>query len=183
MIVDLEATCWENKKETSEVIEIGAIKIDKEGNKKEFQAFVRPIINPILSDFCKQLTGINQSDVDKAETFDKVAADFIEFVGTSRVYSWGYYDKNQLMKDCHRNKIAWQFDHTSLKHEFAKLKKIKPCGIIGALKMLDMSFEGAHHRGIDDVRNIFKVYKRIKESLPWYAYTTVNTFAPIAQSG
>jgi inhibitor of KinA sporulation pathway (predicted exonuclease) len=35
----------------------------------EFHTFVRPVVNPSLTDFCQELTGITQADVDAAPTF------------------------------------------------------------------------------------------------------------------
>ena len=37
-----------------------------------FQSYVRPVINPKLSEFCKTLTGIEQEVVDKADVFEDV---------------------------------------------------------------------------------------------------------------
>jgi inhibitor of KinA sporulation pathway (predicted exonuclease) len=51
-----------------ETLEIGLVVIDLESLEivDEFQRFVRPQINPILTDFCKKLTSIQQADVDGA---------------------------------------------------------------------------------------------------------------------
>jgi hypothetical protein len=78
--VDLEATCDEVGLHESprslvvvpdqmETIEIGLVVIDLETLEivDEFQRFVQPQINPTLTDFCKQLTSIQQSNVDGAE--------------------------------------------------------------------------------------------------------------------
>jgi inhibitor of KinA sporulation pathway (predicted exonuclease) len=51
------------------------------------------------------------------------------------------------------------FKHHSLKHEFATIHGIKPCGMEKALGMLGMSLDGTHHRGIADARNIAKIFK------------------------
>ena len=69
--VDLEATCDEIDESESprslavfpdqmEMIEIGLVVIDPETLEvvDEFQRFVRPQINPILTDFCIKLTSI-----------------------------------------------------------------------------------------------------------------------------
>lgn len=59
IIFDLEATCWAQKGPISEIIEIGAVKIGPDLNTiSEFSSFVKPMRNPILSDFCKELTSI-----------------------------------------------------------------------------------------------------------------------------
>ena len=73
--VDLEATCDEVDESESprplavvpnqmETIEIGLVVIDLETLEivDEFQRFVRPQINPLLTDFCKELTSIQQAE-------------------------------------------------------------------------------------------------------------------------
>ena len=45
-----------------------------------FHFFVRPTINPILSEFCHNLTGISQETVDNAETFEIVHQKFLEWM-------------------------------------------------------------------------------------------------------
>ncbi|WP_426203874.1 exonuclease domain-containing protein [Pseudomonas sp. TWP3-1] len=83
--VDLEATCDEVGESESprplavlpdqmETIVIGLVVIGIETLEivDEFKCFVRPQINPILTDFCKQLTSIQQADVDSAGTYVEV---------------------------------------------------------------------------------------------------------------
>lgn len=83
--VDLEATCDEVGESESprplavvpdqmETIEVGLVVIDLETLEivDEFQRFVRPQINPILTVFCKKLTSIHQVDVDSARTYVEV---------------------------------------------------------------------------------------------------------------
>lgn len=41
-----------------------------------FQSYCRPVINPKLSEFCKELTGITQEQVDQADTFPLVLERF-----------------------------------------------------------------------------------------------------------
>ena len=64
IILDLEATCTDNRNIyfDNEVIEIGAVKIENKLVIDEFQSFVKPIVNTELTEFCKNLTSINQSD-------------------------------------------------------------------------------------------------------------------------
>jgi inhibitor of KinA sporulation pathway (predicted exonuclease) len=73
VIADLEATCWESGTSPSrmEIIEIGAVNLASAAGEVtgQFGAFVRPVVEPIPSDFCVRLTGIEQSDVNHADTF------------------------------------------------------------------------------------------------------------------
>ena len=80
VIVDLEATCWEGGSniEKMEIIEIGAIILQSSQGpaRSEFSAFVKPVIEPILSDYCMRLTSIRQQDVDEADDFKEQNAQF-----------------------------------------------------------------------------------------------------------
>ena len=60
IIVDLEATCWENDRSIqNEIIEIGAVMVNAEQEIiSEYVEFIKPINNPELSGFCKTLTSI-----------------------------------------------------------------------------------------------------------------------------
>jgi len=68
IIFDLEATCWDQwEKNDNETIEIGAVKVsDSKEIIDEFETFIQPIKYPKLSKCCKDLTSIEQSDVDAA---------------------------------------------------------------------------------------------------------------------
>lgn len=165
IILDLEATCWDNdRSKQNEIIEIGAVKINsKKEIVEEFQAFIKPVINTELSDFCKSLTHIKQSDVDSSKSFKEVLEDFEEFIGNEEylLCSWGFYDKSQFEKDCNLHKLNtdWLKNHISLKHQHQSLNKLqKGMGLGGAIRKEGFVFEGTAHRGIDDAKNIAKIF-------------------------
>jgi inhibitor of KinA sporulation pathway (predicted exonuclease) len=138
----------------------------------KFQAFIKPIKNPILSEFCKKLTSIQQKDIDNALKFPFAFRKFIKWVEETAkckiqditFCSWGYYDKKQLTKDCKLHNIKYPFlVHRSIKHEFAKKENIKPPGLKKALGICGFKLEGTHHRALDDAKNIAKIF--IKERI------------------
>jgi 3'-5' exoribonuclease 1 len=170
VIIDLEATCWEKQSErvNPEVIEIGAAKLTGSSAvvTDEFSAIVRPVENPILSDFCVKLTGIQQSDVDAAEPFPIVFADFMNWLGSTQdlaLVSWGSWDEKQLRSECARKGIEWPIlsPFINLKAHFARLHGNKKYGVKRALRILGMNLEGSHHRALDDARNIYRIYKSL----------------------
>jgi 3'-5' exoribonuclease 1 len=56
-----------------EIIEIGAYRVNGYGEWMDhFQAFIKPVMNPRLSTYCMDLTGITQDQVGKAKTFGQV---------------------------------------------------------------------------------------------------------------
>jgi inhibitor of KinA sporulation pathway (predicted exonuclease) len=167
IILDLEATCWEdrNNRKQNEIIEIGAVKVNESGNVvSEFNEFIKPKLNPVLSDFCKELTSITQEEINGANLFTDVIEKFKEWIDMNESFilcSWGFYDITQLIKDCELHDVdrAWLENHISLKHQFAEIKGLKrPIGMKGALNIEKIKLEGTHHRGIDDARNITKIF-------------------------
>ena len=167
IILDLEATCSENKDIEAEIIEIGAVKIIDGKIVDSFDAFVKPVINPTLTDFCKTLTTITQEDVDSAKSFPDVFRDFMDWIGTTHFdyMSWGFYDKKQFIHHCkyHNLPYAWTENHDNIKLMFANKTGHKPCGMDKALRILNLPLDGTHHRGIDDAKNIAKIYLKINE--------------------
>lgn len=173
IIFDLEATCWEEKNDKiKEIIEIGAVKLsDNLEVLDTFSEFVKPKINPMLSAFCKSLTGISQKDVDDALIFNEVISNFEKWIFSSgkkvEIISWGYYDKKQILMESgakgYSGKIIklLQERHISLKHEFAKIRKERTCGMKRALNKLNIPLKGHHHRGIDDAKNIVEIFKSV----------------------
>lgn len=170
IILDLEATCWNEKglKRKNEIIEIGALRFDAAGEPTgEFSRFVRPVLFPELSDFCRQLTSISQADVDQALPFPEVIRQFKDWAGVGTepylLCSWGFYDRNQLASDCalHHLDATWLEPHISLKHQHQTIRGLtKPMGMAGALWLEGLTLEGIHHRGIDDARNIAKIFRK-----------------------
>ncbi len=110
------------------------------------------------------MTTIEQSDIDSAEDFKTVITNFWDWINLEEDYllcSWGFYDRSQFKKDCELNQIStnWLKHHISLKHQYTTIKNLKrPLGMGGALKKEKIVLEGTHHRGIDDAKNIAKIF-------------------------
>lgn len=167
VIFDLEATCWEGwDKSQNETIEIGAVLINEDKkNISEFQQFVKPLKHPILSEFCKNLTTINQEEVDNAPFFSEAIDKFKDWFKCESenylLFSWGIYDKIQFESDCQIYGLdsTWVSKHINLKQQYAEFKKLKrSIGMKNALILENLEIEGTHHRGIDDARNIGKIF-------------------------
>ncbi|PLS19614.1 3'-5' exonuclease [Bacillus sp. M6-12] len=170
IVFDLEATCIDKikypeqaKTFPNEVVEIGAVKINEKGEIVDsFERFVKPILNPVLTDYCKNLTKIPQSKIDEAEGFPDVIQAFKEWIGEDYILcSWGHYDKKQFKKDCELHKLSyqWVLPHISLKHQHQAIRKLKHgMGTRKALHKEGFAFEGTPHRGIDDAKNIAKIF-------------------------
>ncbi len=171
LIIDVEATCWprgDPRTKESEIIEIGAVLLDlaRPADVAEFQAFVKPVRHPTLSELCTELTSIAQADVDEAPGFaDAMERLRRELLSGGRVLfcSWGDYDRKQLRQDCKFHKVKFPFGrhHLNIKQLFADTHRCRPCGMAQALSMLHLPLTGTHHRGLDDARNIATIARRL----------------------
>jgi inhibitor of KinA sporulation pathway (predicted exonuclease) len=170
IIVDLEATCWESNFDRSnmEIIELGAVEMQTMSGliTREFNSFVKPIHSPKLSDFCIKLTTIQQSDVDNAPFFPQVLQQFLSWLGSEPFVwgSWGMYDYKQFALDCARHGIVMPSvlnQHVNINRVYATTRGIDPCPMKDALARESILLEGVHHRGIDDARNIAKIFNRV----------------------
>ncbi|KAJ3417580.1 3'-5' exoribonuclease 1 [Chytridiales sp. JEL 0842] len=174
-VFDVEATCEENNRTFQhEIIEFPVVLIDGRTQQviDEFRRFVRPTRNPILSDFCMGLTGIQQQDVDDADTFPKVIEEFEDWLGqycefpfenmmwiTDGPWDIRNFVTNQLrlinMKTPPYFKLSRYVDLRAF------FKKAYPKGgkpnLVKMLQFFNMEFEGREHSGIDDTRNIARI--------------------------
>lgn len=172
IIVDFEATCCDKgsvARDEMEIIEIGAVALEGNGPKvlDEYQSFIRPVRNPTLTSFCKELTSISQEMVSSAREFDEVIAEFRNWIisfKTPIFCSWGNYDKNQLKQDCGFHGVEYPFseEHINIKQKFANNVGLrKGVGLGKALHKVNLKFLGTAHRGIDDARNMAKLSEHI----------------------
>jgi inhibitor of KinA sporulation pathway (predicted exonuclease) len=168
IIVDLEATCDEVETDAirgpnREIIEIGAVKFDLDSGKEidSFQAFVRPVINPLLSPFCRKLLNITQEDVEGAETFPFVHKTFLDWTDTviTAWGSWGEFDAYQWGHDATRYSLPVElpWPHLNLKTLFAKAMGLKRRGMGGAFLELGLEMKGERHRALPDVRHVIRL--------------------------
>jgi 3'-5' exoribonuclease 1 len=172
LIVDVEATCADDgsvPRHAMEIIEIGAVMQNARTFeiKSEFQTFVGPVRHPRLTDFCTALTGITRNDLGDAPGFPEAVEAMKKWVYAyydSLFSSWGHYDRKQCVQDCGYHGIAYPFrsGHKNLKAAFTgEMKLSKKCGIEDALQHLGLDFEGSHHRGLDDARNISRIVRSV----------------------
>ncbi|CAI8892078.1 hypothetical protein EMIT0194P_20480 [Pseudomonas serbica] len=152
-----------------ETIEIGLVVIDLETLEivDEFQRFVRPQINPVLTDFCKQLTSIQQADVDSAGTYVEVGQELAAFIARYKDAawaSWGDYDATQLERDAGLAacpSLLSGLQHFNVRKWHKGLYVDQPKSLQQTVESLGLVWQGTYHRGIDDARNVASIVKEI----------------------
>ena len=181
LIIDFEATCADDgsiRQEEMEIIEIGAVlqNSDTLEIESEFQTFVRPQRHPVLTPFCTKLTSIQQQDLEDAPEFPDALDQMKQWLEPYDDYlfcSWGSFDRNQLKLDCayHQCEPFLALDHMNLKVAFSRvLSTRRRFGLSNAVTRMGLEFEGDHHRGIDDARNIARVVRAACKELEAQEY-------------
>jgi inhibitor of KinA sporulation pathway (predicted exonuclease) len=174
LVIDLESTCWEGSPPpgmTSEIIEIGLCVVDvAQLERVEKRCFLVQPVKSVISPFCTQLTTLTAGDLADAGTLAEAAAVLKkEYRGHERLWaSWGDYDRNQLQRCCHDQKVVYPFGgrHLNVKTLFAAAHGLaREIGLDGALAQLGEKLEGIHHRGVDDAWNIAGVLCRLLRAI------------------
>lgn len=178
LIIDLENTCLHEDERPAgyhgQIIEIGAAWSTPDGVVEDtFEVFVQAQ-NPV-TEFCTQLTGITQENVDTGLPFPAAMQALAEFAakhsGETTWGSWGNADINSLKFDCahhrvesplkgwtHRNlKKEWSTPRRAIIREKYGPKANNQAGMSRALEIAGITLEGPHHRALADVHNIAKL--------------------------
>jgi inhibitor of KinA sporulation pathway (predicted exonuclease) len=173
LIVDLEATCWENRvippNQTQEVIEIGicALNLKTHDIADKQSLLIRPILSTI-SPFCTRLTGITAEMIAKdgiafSEACERLVKDYD---APNTIWaSWGSFDHNLMTRQCKRTRIPFPFHkkYINLKRLFQQTYG-RRLPMNEALSALGLTLEGAHHRGADDAYNIARLLVALLEA-------------------
>jgi len=202
VVIDFEATCEERNPADypHEIVEFPAVLVSTE--KMEivdvFHSFVRPVLNPRLSEFCRSLTGVEQTVVDAADTFPTVHQRFLHWMdshalGTKHSFTLvtdGPFDMGRF--------LYLQVKHVGMPypmHYAAHWANIRKCfanfykrggecytpiygssavklpGLQQMLGVLGLTFEGSPHSGVDDAKNIARILIKLLEDR---AFVRVN---------
>lgn len=160
VIVDTEFTAWEGSKERHwsgpneyiEIIQIAAIKFDILNEKiigEPFHQFVKPIKNPILSNYIKNLTGISQNLIDTEGTIFKEAIEnFISFSTNHCIACWGH-DHIVFNENCQINKLNDKY--------FQK-------NYFNLMKYLNDQFKNKFYTNSGNLLNILNINKKPDEN-------------------
>lgn len=169
-VVDIESTCWENRKwgQASEIIQVGICEVDTKNwaISKPTSLYIKPEFSDSLSEFCVNLTGITdgilaREGVSRARAFNTLRE---VFKSDRRPWvSWGDYDRKKLAEESGwiREKSVMSAQHLNLKLLYSLMSGGKPLGMNKALKALNMELIGRHHDGSDDAYNTARILVKL----------------------
>src|SRR5262245_60113491 len=163
LVIDVEATCWEDRPvehEASEIIEIGLCVVDLQRRERVAREslLVRPAHSRV-SPFCTQLTTLTQAQVDQGLPF-AAACRYLEERYRTRQRTWasyGDYDRRQCRRQCQREGVRYPFGptHLNVKNLCALFAQLEyEVSLAHALDRYGLRSDGTPHRGVDDAWNI-----------------------------
>ncbi|MCP9237654.1 exonuclease domain-containing protein [Lewinella sp. JB7] len=171
IVYDIEATCWEGRPPgmVQETIEIGAYEVDAYGQVGAgFSRLIKPILHPQLSHFCRRLTQIDQSDINRARDFSRVITAFQDWIDVNGepyiLAAWGRFDEQQLRRDCRLHGVYddWLDASIDLKAQYRELRGLpKKRGLASAVRHEGFTWSGEQHRALDDAENTVKVFRKL----------------------
>lgn len=184
IVLDFESTCWNDGRHhnSPEIIEFPAVLLNTATGKieSEFHAYVQPQEHPILSEFCTELTGIKQVQVDEGVPLKICLSQFCKWIhqiqqqkkigfatgdsepSTSEVklcafVTWSDWDLGICLEyECRRKQLlkpVFLNSWIDLRATYKLFYKRKPKGLSGALQEVGIEFSGREHSGLDDSRN------------------------------
>lgn len=167
-VFDLEYTAWEcsmarqwmTPGEYREVVQIGAVKLNADtfAEIDAFDVLVRPRINPQLSPYFQNLTGITQEAVTRSGVdFADAYAHFLNFAGDAPIAAFGR-DEQVLLDNLRLYGIAGTRDlpvFYNLRGWFA-VQGLDPRGLLSCdiAPALGVPFVGHTHNALNDARSL-----------------------------
>lgn len=190
IIIDFESTCWREKNNYGqEIIEFPAVLLNTASGavESEFHTYVQPQEHPVLSEFCTELTGITQTQVEAGVPLAICLSRFTRWLNSLQqekgvvflregkaplipghpcaFVTWSDWDLGVcLLYECKRKQIckpevlnSW----IDLRATYKLFYSRKPKGLNGALQDLGIEFSGREHSGLDDARNTARLAWRM----------------------
>mmetsp|Transcript_7600 Transcript_7600/g.11283 ORF Transcript_7600/g.11283 Transcript_7600/m.11283 type:complete len:204 (-) Transcript_7600:20-631(-) len=189
LVLDFEATCIEGKRiKPQEIIEFPTVIYDRTTQSiiSEFHAYVKPTANPILTEFCISLTGIQQEWVDKSKSLREVLSEFHNFLKENNMLvkgalredaclvTCGDFDTRLLHTQMRKQKLGktppYFKNHVNIKKIYHFATGRKAYGMANMLKECSLELKGRHHSGIDDSRNISQIVDYLLTKYPKYIW-------------
>ncbi|HWO75196.1 MAG TPA: 3'-5' exonuclease [Bacillus sp. (in: firmicutes)] len=167
---DFEMLCSNRgmKFEEMEAIRLGAVKYDLQTQKiSYFDRFIRPQNQKKLTPFCTELTGITDDDLNNAQDFKEVFAEFLYWVGgvkRSQFFSWSKSDLARLKIDAARNELPSRTiqkiekRYVDFQAIFSKRVTKAHFSVQNALELYGKEFIGDMHNPMWDAYNTLQIY-------------------------
>ena len=161
-----------------EIILLGFISVDEKYKiKTKYSSYVKPIVNPILTDYCKNLTGITQKNVNHGKKCDEAFKEILEIVRKHRIkyiFTFGNLDKQFLYSAARMNRKADE-EYENIYRISSKIVDVRPAilagmgiksfkrspGLVKIGEQLGINTRGEHHNALNDAMLLLGVCRKL----------------------
>ncbi|GAE25190.1 exonuclease [Halalkalibacter wakoensis JCM 9140] len=154
--------------ESMEAIRLGAVKYNLQTKEVlTFDEYIKPLSTKPLSEFCKELTGIDNQHLADASSFQQVLEQFLTWVGgikKSRFFSWSPSDLHRLKVDSRIHGIPSstiakiEKRYVDFQEIFTKRVSKTNASVESALQLYGLDFIGEKHHPMYDSYNTLRIY-------------------------
>lgn len=159
VVFDLELVKRYRKGQLSEIVEIGACKVDLKLGKitDQFQIYIKPKSGYVAKS-TRKFINMTKEDLKQAVTFKEGVERFSQWLGEGYyLCSWGRDDRLHFINECLRNRMRldWLINYNDIQQQIGKMLGItkNQVGLKTALDLAGIEPQGIAHRGIDDAIN------------------------------
>lgn len=178
-VLDLELTCWDKDdiykrtvKKDGEIIDIGVVVLDRDYKEiGSFESVVKPMYHSHLSDYCKDLTGITQKEIDYARNLLQVVGNMADSLPSPEDYVWVSWGKDPewLVNEFNKKRCTWAKEYRPIQIEpryvnLGHLYKYKRKGssLCAALNDFNIIQSQPAHRALSDAKSTALLTQHIK---------------------
>jgi len=207
-VLDFEATCEDRnvqKNWVHEIIEFPVVFLNLATLEVDFifHSFVRPVETFTLTDFCTNLTGITQEQVDEAPILEEVLVNFSSFLEEHNLKPmFDHPDESDSFTFIFATDGPWDFEsflltetrrkeiiyprhasyYVNIRHWYSNCRQLgngKRHGVNKMLRGCGLRFEGRPHSGLDDAKNIARIARVCFQKKPKLQLKKVKGIASI----
>ena len=163
---------FEMNQPSGAIIQLGAAAIDLSNGRLvgKLSLFVNP--HETLDKRIIELTGIDQEEVDTGMELEDALRTFWDWTKSKRLLAWGY-DAHQLLE--HSKKLGIPYPSVTIIDLKGVVELMRPAftgtgkkkrGLLSAMQLFGLEFQGRQHDGLDDAYNTarlaYEITKRMK---------------------
>jgi inhibitor of KinA sporulation pathway (predicted exonuclease) len=171
VVYDLELVKRFKKGQLSEIVEIGACKVDLSTRTvtDQFQIYIMPG-SGYFSKSTRSFIKMTREDAESAVPFKAGIRQFADWIGSeSYLCSWGRDDKLHIVNECVRKNVSltWFRNYNDIQQQIGRFltEQKSQLGLKNALELAGIEPIGLAHRGIDDARNTAELLIRFADQL------------------
>jgi DNA polymerase III epsilon subunit-like protein len=166
---------------TFEIIQIGAVKLDKNlAVVSNFNTLIKPEVHINLHPYIKEMTGITEEQLSTGKPFKEAYTEFMDFIESDKTIlcTWGTGDMRELF----RNVEYHGFNTSSIPKKYINLQSYATkylnyskglnVGLRNAVELLDIPITFGFHDAFNDAFYTAEIFRRIYNKR--IKYTTYN---------